>query len=70
MRAVKLDKDQFKKQLGIQLKSMIFILKNYTETLMVCFSPKQGNDVSRVAAWQDKVEGFQCETEESVNNSP
>lgn len=49
---------------------MIFILKNYTETLMVCFSPKQGNDVSRVAAWQDKVEGFQCETEESVNNSP
>lgn len=37
---------------------------------MVCFSPKQGNDVSRVAAWQDKAEGFQCEAEESVNNSP
>lgn len=34
---------------------------------MVCFSPKQG---SRVAAWQDKAEGFQCEAEESVNNSP
>lgn len=37
---------------------------------MVCFSPKQGYDVISVAAWQDKAEGFQCEVEESVCNSP
>lgn len=45
---------------------MVFILKNYTDTLMVCFSPKQGYDVISVAAWQDKAEGFQREAEESV----
>lgn len=30
---------------------------------MVCFPPKEGNDVIRIPAWQDKAEGFNCEVE-------
>lgn len=64
MRKDKLGKDQFKKQVGHPAKEYdLHPEKPQRGKLMVCFSPKQSNDVIRISAWQDKAEGFNCEVE-------
>lgn len=64
MRKDKSGKDQFIKQVGYPAKEYDFHPEKLQRgELMVCFPPKEGNDVIRIPAWQDKAEGFNCEVE-------